>query len=359
MNSRVHELIRILHQGHAALKTYALEELTLIKAVIAQNELEFLLGEKDLEVLQAFIEYAHCLSEDQKLNAAKHLLPNPHPQIQKQVCSLMQGLVLDGELLKQVLRKISTCADSSLMIKLIPSLQSQLSLIPTAYFEPLVKHPHPGVQAACLKILKESPAARFRPLFQNCLHSRVPEIRSHALVGLWRLGEPMILQVMEADPQGLYLTSHLHALGETGSDPAIQKILVNYLDYPDPLVASQAAFSLGKTGDRSHVGELVLRAMQMDSGFARAAFIRSALILSEEETVQTLTNLSEIFFQNQDTESYEKSAALLQLTPHRSKDLDAGFEVSKPYMGPGDLFSSIDGLLHTQKRDFVLSAPLL
>jgi hypothetical protein len=315
MTQRIQELIRILHQGHPPLKTYALEELTLIKAVIPQSELEFLLGETDLEVLQAFVEYAHFLSEDQKLNTAKHLLKNPHPQIQKQVCSLMHGLTLDADLLKLVLAKISTCADPVLMTKLIPNLQSQLPLIPLAYFEPLVRHPNPEVQAACLEILKESPAARFRPLFQDCIHSKEPRVRSNALVGLWRLGEPIILQVLETDPEGQFITTHLHALGETGQDPAIQKLLVSYLDHVNPQIASQAALSLGKTGNQSHIQDLLLRALHLGSGFCKAAFVRGALMISEGETARTLSNLSEIFYQNQEFDNYEKSAILQQLTP--------------------------------------------
>ena len=192
---------------------------------------------------------------------------------------------------------------------------------PQAFFQPLLRHPSPSIALTVIKLLAANPKTSFRALLEEAQAHHEPRIRATALIGLWKLGDPSLVEQTSSQTCSKTLELYIRALGFTGPDPTVQSLLESLSINSNIAIRYAAYLSLGKVGRKDQVPEILLRAVEEFSLPVCSAMIRTCLKLNEDETIRTLLNLFELYSEAKDTDSIEKINYFIELTPHHAAAL--------------------------------------
>ncbi|MBT3783559.1 hypothetical protein HOF92_01210, partial [bacterium] len=282
------------------------------------HELEPVLTDANEEVMIPLAQYAHLLGESEKVQICEVLLKHSDSKILTSACKLLQITPYPSTILKAILKLIPTRTEPSLLRELILSLQNHVHKLPKAFFQPLVRNQNRDIALATLYILAKNPLPSFRPLFQEGMASVDPQIRAASLSGLWKLGDPSLLELTKKETSELFVKFYTRALGDTGPDPLVQKALFDLCSHSNDEIRYEAVCSFGKVGSAQKIPDLILKAIEEPSLFICSAMMRTALILAEDETVRSLLNLVDLFVEVKDPDSLQKTLCLISMTPHYS-----------------------------------------
>lgn len=325
------ELIRILHIGEIALKVYALQELNRQKILVPFHELEPAMLCSDEKLLAALVCYGQLLTPEERIKIGSYLIQSTSPANLRGLADLMPGCHYPTDILKFVLKQIPICKEITLKKALISILEPHVPKLPAAFFQPLIKHPSLYIVLEVIRLLAIHPKPSFRPLLEECQYHEDPRIQTFSLVGLWKLGDPTLLEQFPSKKCPRVLELFTHALGSTGADPSVQSLLDRLTENLHHGVRHAAYSSLERVGRRDKVPEYLLRAVDEPSLPVCAAMIRTCLKLNEDETIRTLLNLIELYREVGDLDSLEKVNYFIELTPHYKVALDIMRNLNKSH----------------------------
>jgi HEAT repeat protein len=163
--------------------------------------------------------------------------------------------------------------------------------IPLRAVKPFLTHPDARIRAAALEALLSRDLGGMGEVFSLLLNDEAPRVKALAAVGLWRMGNPVLLEMIKDAEQLDHRLAYLHALGLTGKDSQTRKMLLAALKSEHASERRIGCKGLRSVAEADDIPELVESALEMTGRETREELIRTCGAIDRQRTVATLHSL--------------------------------------------------------------------
>lgn len=155
-------------------------------------------------------------------------------------------------------------------------------------FKSFLTHRDARVRANCVEGLRFRSVPGLRPVLELLLDDPSPRVRAEAALSLWKLGNPVLLQLLADAEDPAERLSYLRALGRTGRDERVMALLWEIFGGPDAAESAAAAGSLLQLDPDAVVPRMVAQAVFGGLEFRGCIFSR-CIEHDRDRTVAELT----------------------------------------------------------------------
>lgn len=281
------EIQRILFKGDTPLVLYALQIARERKVNLRREIIENLIRAPSLHEAILLLQYFQVIKP---LSAIDHCLvlierfPGDISAVAIRTLNSLVDYSLNESQTKKVLKLISTCELDNQTAKLIQKLHGNIEKLPVKWFSTIARHRNPKVRLEATKIMALNARETFRGLLQE-IFNRKDCCTPWALVGLWKLGNPKIIEFVNQKPQ------FINFLAYCGTDPQIISILKQNL-YKE--FSIKAALALSKLNQYNCLKEILELSLEKAGSFEGLSLFSIAESIDSEKSLETLHHAIEL-----------------------------------------------------------------
>lgn len=192
--------------------------------------------------------------------------------------------------------------------------------IPLRAVKPFLTNGDGRIRAAALEALLTRDLVGMGEVFNLLLNDPAPRVKALAAVGLWRLGNTVLLDLIRDAEQLDQRLAYLHALGMTGKDAQTRRTLLTAMRSPHAAERRVGCLGLKAVAEPDDIGELVEAALEIPGRETREALIRTC---GEIDRHRTLSTLHAMLIQRESTRQPRPIATLLAMVPAALGELPA------------------------------------
>ena len=192
--------------------------------------------------------------------------------------------------------------------------------IPLRTVKPFLTNSDGRIRAAALEALLTRDLVGMGEVFSLLLNDPAPRVKALAAVGLWRLGDTVLLDLIRDAEQLDQRLAYLHALGMTGKDAQTRRALLAAMKSPHAAERRVGCLGLKAVAEPDDIGELVETALEVPGRDTREMLIRAC---GEIDRHRTLTTLQTMLVQRESSRQPRPIATLLAMVPCALGELPA------------------------------------
>lgn len=192
--------------------------------------------------------------------------------------------------------------------------------IPLRTVKPFLTNPDGRIRAAALEALLTRDLVGMNEVFTLLLNDPAPRVKALAAVGLWRLGNTVLLDLIRDAEQLDQRLAYLHALGMTGKDAQTRRVLLEAMRSPHAAERRVGCLGLKSVAEGDDIGELVEAALEIPGRDTREMLIKTC---GEIDRHKTLSTLHAMLIQRESTRQPRPIATLLAMVPCALGELPA------------------------------------
>lgn len=281
------EIQRILFKGDNPLVLYALQIARELKINLRREIIENLIRAPSLDEAILLLQYFQVVEPPSAIEYCLNLIerfPGDISGVAIRTLNRLTNYSLSESQIKKILKLISTLELDNQTAELIQRLHGNVENLPVKWFGTIARHRSPKVRLEVAKIMALNVRESFRGLFQEILN-REDCCTPWVLVGLWKLGDPKIIEFVDQKPQFISL------LVFCGTDPKIINILKQNL-YKQFSV--KAALALNKLSQKDCLNEILNLSLEKSGTFEGLALFLVAENMDSERSLETLQHAIEL-----------------------------------------------------------------
>lgn len=219
------EIQKILYQGDQALIIYALQVALEYRIILRREIIENLIKKPSEDEAIVLFQYFEVLQPSKTVDYCLKLIeqfPGTISDLAIRTLISTRTAPLNELQAKQLLKLISHSEDDNQTAKMITKLHGIAEQLPLKWFTTISRHRSLKVRLQVVKLIALNTRETFRQLLSEA-STRNDQCKPWALVGLWKLGDPGIIQFVHENPR------YTNLLAYCGSDPEIISTLQNRL----------------------------------------------------------------------------------------------------------------------------------
>ncbi len=174
-----------------------------------------------------------------------------------------------ASLFEEMLSKTSSDFVSATAVKALGGTDEELTF---GLFKKYLTHSDARVRANCIEGLRYRSVPGLRPILELLLDDPSPRVRSEAALSLWKLGNPVILQLLEDAEDQHERISYIRTLGRTGRSEQVVDLLWQFYRGDNEEEAAAAADSLLALEPDTMIPRIVGMAVYGPSAFRKRLF---------------------------------------------------------------------------------------
>ncbi|MBI4868319.1 MAG: HEAT repeat domain-containing protein [Candidatus Wallbacteria bacterium] len=225
-----------------------------------------------------------------------HLLwEDARPEVQAVALHVLGQQADRSELLPELLRLRRHLQDPRALSALVLALGRIGRDLPFKLFKPFLAHTDARVRANALEVLLERIHPRLSEVFAVMVNDPSARVRSLSAAALWRLGNPVLVSLLEETEDPRARASVAFAAGRVGQDPRLADALfaiAGNQKCPESLRA-RAAESLGRAAGRGDLPRVIGLAYKAAEPELRRQLIDSAAAIDSLGAAAYLTKVLE------------------------------------------------------------------
>lgn len=180
-----------------------------------------------------------------------------------------------GEKTQKVLLKLlESSPHAHVRASCLSGLARQKAPVPFKALKSHLMDPDARVRASAMELLLSHDVRGLTDVFRVLLNDESSRVKAQAAVGLWRLGIPVLLELVQDAELVEHRVSLLFALAQTGRDNQARRILVESLGATTESERMMAARSLGKVAESQDIPELLGRTVSVAGRKVRGEMVK-------------------------------------------------------------------------------------
>lgn len=184
--------------------------------------------------------------------------------------------------------------------------------IPLRTIKPFLTSADGRIRAAALEALLTRDLVGMTEVFSLLLNDPAPRVKALAAVGLWRLGNTVLLDLIRDAEQLDQRLAYLYALGLTGKDAQTRRALLAAMRSQHASERRVGCLGLRAVAEADDIGELVETALEVPGRDTREMLIRAC---GEVDRPRTLSTLHAMLVQRESSRQPRPIATLLAMVP--------------------------------------------
>lgn len=160
--------------------------------------------------------------------------------------------------------------------------------IPFKIFKPFLVASDARLRANAIEAIADRDASDLKPVFELLLSDPAPRVKAAAALALWRMGDPVLLRLVERAEDCGERIALLWALGRTGRDRRVLYTLLESVHGGQREERGMACRSLGRLIEREDLGDTLDFALACKDAMVRQTLLQNCVALDEGECRRTL-----------------------------------------------------------------------
>ena len=231
-----------------------------------------------------------------QVRAVKHLVRASHePRVVQALTSLLAGTKHP---------RVQACV--------LTALGQTKADVPLRTVKPFLTSVDGRIRAAALEAVLSRDLVGMGEVFSLLLNDPAPRVKALAAVGLWRLGNPVLMDLVRDAEQMDQRLAFLYALGHTGRDAQTKQMLVSALKSPHAAERRVGCLGLARVAEVEDIEPLVETALEMPGRESREELVRAC---AEIDRGRTLSTRHALLIQRESSRQPRLIATLLAMVP--------------------------------------------
>jgi len=212
-----------------------------------------------------------------------------------QVKTIMRLATLANEprVLPAFVQLLGTAAHPRVKACILSALGRSKIDIPMKVLKPYLTHADNRIRASALELLLSRDLSQASDVLFLFLNDSSPRVKAAAAVGLWRMGNSVLLELLNDAEELEHRVAYVYALGQTGRDAQTRRLLVRSLKSPHQAERLMACRSLASVAEPDDIPDLLDVALDLPGKDTRESLIRSCGTLDHRRTVSVIQAMLE------------------------------------------------------------------
>jgi HEAT repeat protein len=214
----------------------------------------------------------------------KLLATDPRWHVQVRLIGLLAARASEPRVVPTLVALVSQAPDPRVRACALSSLGRIPHDIPLKLIKPYFTHAEARMRAAALEAILARDLSGMTEVLELMLNDECARVKALAAVGLWRLGNPVLLDLLRDAEQPEHRLAYLHALGMTGHDGQPRRLLVHVLTSGPLAERAMACRSLRAVAESEDIPVLLQAAVEVPGRETRAGVVSACAQIDRERT---------------------------------------------------------------------------
>ncbi|MBI4872507.1 MAG: HEAT repeat domain-containing protein [Candidatus Riflebacteria bacterium] len=225
-----------------------------------------------------------------------HILwEDPRPAVCGPALKLLAVQPEQSEILPELMRLRRHLHEPRAVSALVAALGLVGRELPFKLFKPYLAHPDARVRANTIEALLDRLHPRLTDVMAAMVNDPEPRVRALAALALWRLGRPLLVELLAETESPQARIAFAHAAGRVGQDPRLAEVLLGVAGNGalDPKLRRMAADSLASVGAAADLSRMIGSAFKVSQPELRRTLVASAVAIDPEGASSYLIRILE------------------------------------------------------------------